>query len=168
MAANPSSRVLGPSPRVVLGLLALAVLGFGAAAVAAPSGWFGHGARHGGHGFFGAGGHGHAFSEEHIADGVRHALRDVDASDAQVEAVTRILHEAASDLERLHPDRDALREAWTGALVAADREALETERGKALAALDEASRRVIAAVGDAVEVLSPKQRAQLAAAHDHR
>ncbi|MEN8160747.1 MAG: Spy/CpxP family protein refolding chaperone [Myxococcota bacterium] len=164
----PSRRLLGLSRRIWLVALALGLLGFGAAAVAAPSGLFGH--RRHGHGFFGHGGHGHgdhAWSEEHVELGVRHALREADPSDAQVEAVTAIVREAATGLRAFHDDRHAFRDAWSSALVSADRAALEARRTEALATFDEASQRVVAALADTAEVLTPEQRQRLADAHGH-
>ncbi len=169
-------RFLGLRPRGWLGVLALLALGLAAAAAAAPSGLLaharhGHGFfRHGGsdHGFFrhGAHGHGgHALGEEHIARGVRHLLEEADASDAQTEAVTAIVTAAAADLRALHDAQTGHREAFGAALLAADRAALEVQRAEALAALEGASERVVAALADAAEVLTPEQRQRLAEAH---
>jgi Spy/CpxP family protein refolding chaperone len=163
----PSRRLLGLTRRTWLIALALGLVGFAAAAVAAPAGLFGH--RRHGHGFFGHGGHGHGheLTEEHIELGVRHALGEADPTDAQVEAVTAIVREAATELRTFHDARHEIRDAWSSALVSADRAALEARRTEALAAFDEASQRVVAALADVAEVLTPEQRQRLAEAHAH-
>jgi Spy/CpxP family protein refolding chaperone len=142
------------------------LIGLGAAAVAAaPPGLFGH-ARHGFGHFRGHGGHGpHALGEEDIRFTVAWVLREADASDEQVAAVTAIASRAAADLKTLHDAHRARREAFTAALVAADRGALETLRGEELGTLQSASQRLVTALADAAEVLTPEQRQRLADAH---
>jgi periplasmic protein CpxP/Spy len=153
------------SRRAWLGASALAALGLGAAGVAtATPGWLGH-ARHG-FGHFGRGPHGsHAFSEEDVRFFVSWTLRDVDASDEQVARVTEILTVAAADLRTLHEAHRARREPFTQALVAADRAALERLRGEELGAAESASQRIVTALADAADVLTPEQRQRLAEAH---
>ena len=149
--------------RAWLGASALGVLGLGAAGVAAaPPGLFAH-ARHG-FGHF-RGHHGHAFDDEDVRFGVAWVLREVDASEEQVAAVTAIATRAAADLRALHEAHRAHRDEFTAALVAADRGALETLRGAELAALEGASQRLVTALADAAEVLTPEQRQRLADAH---
>ena len=87
--------------------------------------------------------------------------------DEQVEAVTAIVREAATELRSFHDARYEVRDAWSSALVSADRAALEARRTEALAVFDEASQRVVAALGDVAEVLTPEQRQRLAEAHAH-
>jgi Spy/CpxP family protein refolding chaperone len=144
--------------RTLLGLFALALLALAAAAAAAPPG----------HGFFGWRGHGHrghAWNEAHIERGVRYVLDEVDATDEQVEAVAVIVSAAATDLRALHDAQQGHRDAWRDAFVAADRATLEARRAEALVAFEDASERVVSALADAAEVLTPEQRQRLAEAH---
>jgi Spy/CpxP family protein refolding chaperone len=148
------------SRRSWLGVSALALLGLGTAGLAtATPGWFGH-ARHGfGH-------HGPAaWSEEDIRDAVGWMLRRVDASDEQLARVSEIATAAATDLRTLHEAHRARREPFAQALVAADRAALERLRSEELAAAEGASQRIVLALADAAEVLTPEQRQRLAEAH---
>jgi Spy/CpxP family protein refolding chaperone len=152
--------------RAWLGALALGLLGLGAAGVAtAKPGLLAH-ARHGFGHFRGHHGHGpHALSEEDVRFSVAWMLREVDASEEQVAAVTAIATRAAADLAALHDAHRARRDAFTAALVAADRGALESLRGEEVAALQNASQRLVTALADAAEVLTPDQRGRLADAH---
>jgi Spy/CpxP family protein refolding chaperone len=146
------------SRRGWLGLSALAALGVGGAALAGP-GWLGH-HRHGfGH-------HGdRGFDAEDVEYFVRRALREVDASDEQVARVSEIAKGAVADLGTLREMHRQRREAFAAALVGADRGALEALRAAELADADSASQRVVAALADAAELLTPDQREQLAALH---
>lgn len=152
--------------RAWLGAAALGLVGLAAAGVAAsPPGLLGH-ARHGlGH-FRGHHGHGpHALGEEDVRFTVAWLLREADASDEQVAAVTAIAMRAAADLAALRDAHRARRDAFTAALVAADRTALESLRGEEVAALESASQRLVTALADAAELLTPAQRQRLAEAH---
>jgi Spy/CpxP family protein refolding chaperone len=152
--------------RAWLGAAALALIGLGAAGVAtAKPGLFAH-ARHGFGHFRGHHGHGpHAPSEEDIRFTVAFLLREADANDQQVAAVSAIATRAAADLVALHDAHRERRDAFTAALVAADRGALESLRGEEVAALQNASQRLVTALADAAEVLTPDQRRRLADAH---
>jgi Spy/CpxP family protein refolding chaperone len=151
------------SRRRWLGIATLAGLGLGAAGMAAATpGWLGH-ARHG---FGHFGGHpGHRFEAEDIAYWVKRTLREVDASDEQVAQVSEIATQAATDLQTLAAAHRERRAAFAEALVAADRAALEQLRTEELAAADGASQRLVTALGDVAEVLTPEQRQRLAEAH---
>ncbi len=138
-----------------LGLIALGAMGV----AAAPPALFAH-ARHG-FGHFRS----HALSDEDIRFTVSWVLREMDASDEQLAAVTAIATRAAADLKALHAEHRARRDAVTKALVAADRSALETLRGEELAAVEKASQRIVSALADAAELLTPEQRQRLAEAH---
>lgn len=107
----------------------------------------------------------HALSDEDIRFTVSWVLREVDASDEQVAAVTAIATRAATDLKALHAEHRSRRDAFTQALVGADRSALETLRGEELATVEDASQRIVSALADAAEVLTPEQRQRLAEAH---
>jgi Spy/CpxP family protein refolding chaperone len=156
------------SRRTWLGASALAALGLGAAGVAAASpGWLGH-ARHG-FGHFRGGPQGpHHFDEEDVRFVVSWTLREVDATDEQVARVTEIATAAHADLRTLHEAHRARRESFAQALVAADRVALEKLRSEELAAAESASQRLVTALADAADVLTPEQRQRLADAHARR
>jgi Spy/CpxP family protein refolding chaperone len=141
-----------------LGVSALAALGLGGAALAGP-GWLGH-ARHGfGH-------HGpHDLDAEDIEYFVKRALREADASDEQVARVTEIAKSAVADLSGLRETHRQRREAFAAALVAGDRAALEQIRAAELADAEAVSQRVVTALADAADVLTPEQRQRLAEAH---
>jgi Spy/CpxP family protein refolding chaperone len=163
---NEASRAPVRGRRVWLGAGVLALFALGAAALAAaPPGVLAH-ARHGFAHFRHHHGHGpHAWSEDEIRSGVRFVLGEADASDEQIAAVTAIASGAAAELRELHDAHRARREAFAAALVAADRDALDTLRSEELATLASASERLVAALVDAAEVLSPEQRQRLADAH---
>jgi Spy/CpxP family protein refolding chaperone len=153
-------RWLGASLIGVAGAGALGAL-LAAPALGGPSGFFGHGPRWGHHGA-------HRFDEERIREHVEWMLREVDASDAQIDAITRIASSTAKDLE-------GMREAHQGAhaqLVTAlsgesvDRAALEALRSEHLAAAETASRQLTDALAQIAEVLTPAQRSALAAQHE--
>jgi len=157
---TPRTRI---APRwLLLAGLALGGLALGAAALAAPGGLFGPHAS--GHGFFRHDDAG--WDPEQVEGAVRHVLDEVDASDEQVAEVTAIVQRVAEDLRGLHESRDAVREAWTEALVAGDRERLESQRLEMLDSVDTVSQRLVAALGDVAAVLSQEQREALAAAHE--
>jgi Spy/CpxP family protein refolding chaperone len=152
------------SRRTWLGAAALAALGLGAAGMAtATPGWFGH-ARHG-FGHFRGGPHGSHFDAEDIRFVVSWALREADATDEQVARVTEIATVAHADLLTLHEAHRGRLESFAQALVAADRTALEKLRAEELAAAEGASQRIVTALADAAEVLTPEQRQRLAEAH---
>jgi len=135
-----------------------------AAAARSASGFHGFGGRWGHHGM------GPEAMREHIQVGVKWALRDVDATEDQQARVSSILGAALTDMHRLKEqhvaNRDEFRAQLTGAAV--DREALERIRKAELALAEEASRRLVQAVADAAEVLTPEQRKSLAERHAHR
>jgi Spy/CpxP family protein refolding chaperone len=163
---NDRPRPFWITRRAWLGGAALGLVGLGAAGVAAsPPGLLAH-ARHGFGHFRGHHGHGpHALGEEDVRFTVEWLLREADASDEQVAAVTAIATRTATDLVALHDAHRSRRDAFTAALVAADRTALESLRGEEVAALQSASQRLVTALADAAEVLTPEQRQRLADAH---
>jgi periplasmic protein CpxP/Spy len=88
----------------------------------------------------------------------------VDASREQKQKIAGIVQRAADDLRPLREKhlegRRAMREALAAATI--DRGKLETLRTEQMKLADEASRRIVAAVTEAAEVLTPEQRADLA------
>lgn len=105
-------------------------------------------------------------ARQHLQMAVRWVTGFVDATPDQRQKVQTIAEGALDDLlplrERHHANRAAIHEALSGASV--DRQALEQARRDELKLADEASARLIKAVADAAEVLTPEQRAQLAEA----
>ncbi|MDD9991600.1 MAG: periplasmic heavy metal sensor [Rhodospirillales bacterium] len=91
-------------------------------------------------------------------------LDEVDATDEQREQVRTITTAALADMEEFRDFKREGRQALVEALTqeAVDREALEALRQNKLAAADRASQRLLAALADAAEVLTPAQRAELA------
>ncbi|MDE0048912.1 MAG: periplasmic heavy metal sensor [Rhodospirillales bacterium] len=91
-------------------------------------------------------------------------LDEVDASDDQRERVRAIATAAIADMGEFRDfkreGRQALVEALTQETV--DREALETLRQNKLETADRASQRLLTALADAADVLTPVQRAELA------
>ena len=100
----------------------------------------------------------------HAERKIERMLDQVDASDDQRDRVQAIVKDAVADLQE---ESDLKREAWQG-LVAAlsgetiDRAALETLRQQKLETVDRMSQRMLTALADAAEVLTPAQRAELA------
>ncbi len=150
----------------ILGASAVAAAAFAARPLAAAGAFHGFG----GHGFGGRWGH-HRMSpeamHEHLQVGVKWALRDVDATDEQQAKVSAILGAAIGELHGLKQRHVANRDAFRAQLTAAavDRGALERIRRDELALAEEASRRVVDALADAAEVLTPEQRKALAERH---
>lgn len=145
----------------VLGLSLVAAALVAAGPLAAASGF---------HRFGGRWGH-HRMSpeamHEHLQVGVKWALRDVDATEEQQAEVARIVGAALGDLHRLKEAHLANRDAFRAQLTAAslDRDALERIRKAELALAEDASRRLVDALADAAEVLTPEQRRALAERH---
>jgi protein CpxP len=95
--------------------------------------------------------------------GIGRILSEIDATDEQedkIEAIMDQLHDDVRPIMRGFRDtREDLAELLGAATV--DATALETMRAERLAAVDEASKKVTAALVQAAEVLTPEQRAKL-------
>lgn len=93
------------------------------------------------------------------------ALSRVGASDEQRTRVKAIVKAAATDLAEARSQHRANRAAFLAAMQAPaiDRDALETLRQAELQLADAASNRLLSALAEAAEVLTPEQRAALAA-----
>ena len=91
-------------------------------------------------------------------------LTKVGASQVQKTQVEGILKGAFTELGSAHDAHDAALGKFHELLLApsVDRAQMETLRADTVRSMDEASKRLIAAFGDAAEVLSPEQRAALA------
>ena len=102
-------------------------------------------------------------AREHVQIGVRWALKYVDATPDQEEQIRGIAVSAVDDLLPLRTQHLANREAFHAALSGGtiDRAGLEKARVAELKLADQASARLLKAVADAAEALTPEQRAQL-------
>jgi Spy/CpxP family protein refolding chaperone len=109
-------------------------------------------------------------AKEHLQVAAKWALRDVDASEQQQERVTAIAAGAVDDLFRLRDRHVENREAFHAQLGGAsvDRAALEEIRKSELALADEASKRLVRAMADIADVLTPEQRQALVEKHSRR
>jgi Spy/CpxP family protein refolding chaperone len=136
-----------------------------AAVVAALGGTAAYaGAEHGGaHGH----GHGHApwqmdaaQADKHIEMMVEHIVPD--GSTAQKSRLAEIGKSCFNDVKPIHQQLRDGHEAIHKQLAqpAIDRAALESLRASQMKAMDQMSRRVLAAATDAAEVLTPEQRAK--------
>jgi len=86
------------------------------------------------------------------------------ASDAQKSQIEGILKPALEDMKATHEQHFAALKQFHEVMAAPsiDRARLETLRAAQIQSLDEASKRLVTALSDAAEVLSPEQRAKLA------
>jgi periplasmic protein CpxP/Spy len=102
-------------------------------------------------------------AKEHLQVAAKWMLRDVDATPEQQEKVNAIVAGAVDDLfalrERHQANRLAFHEQLTAAKV--DRVALEETRKAEMALADEASKRLVQALADLSDVLTPEQRQAL-------
>jgi periplasmic protein CpxP/Spy len=111
---------------------------------------------------------GHAMSpeaaKEHLQIASKWLLRDIDASPEQQDRVNAIVAGAVDDLfrlrERHQQNRDAFHRQLGGATI--DRAALEEIRKSEMGVADEASKRLVQALADVSDVLTPEQRQALA------
>ena len=129
-----------------------------AAAVQGMEHWHG---RWGGH--FGLHSMSPEAAKEHLQVAAKWALRDIDATPEQQDRVNTIVAGAVDDLFALKGRHQANRQAFHEQLTAAkvDRAALEETRKEELALADEASKRLVQALADVSDVLTPEQRQAL-------
>jgi Spy/CpxP family protein refolding chaperone len=102
-------------------------------------------------------------AKEHLQVATKWALRDIDASEEQQDRVNAIAAGAVDDLFRLRQQHVTNREAFHAQLGGAsiDRAALDEVRKSEIALADEASKRLVRAVADVADVLTPEQRQAL-------
>jgi Spy/CpxP family protein refolding chaperone len=117
---------------------------------------------HAGMGHMGHGGDMHAQMMGHLD----HMLAAADASPEQKEKIHGILKSAMEQLKPMHKDLMTTHQELHRILSAPtiDRAALEQLRASRVAEADQASKILVGALADAADVLSPEQRAKLAAA----
>jgi Spy/CpxP family protein refolding chaperone len=90
-------------------------------------------------------------------------LNRVQATDAQREQVKGVLAQALQDLGPLRDRHRQHRDAFAAALAepTVDRAALEALRRAELQLAEQASTRIVTALGDIADALTPEQRAEL-------
>lgn len=125
---------------------------------------FGSGWRHGGPGFWRGGGTiDPAQAEARVDRMVRHIAVEVGANADQQEKLSTIAKGLIKDVlpvrEKMIAARKQARDLLTAQTI--DRAALEKLRADQIAAHDAASKRVVQALADAAEVLTPEQRTKL-------
>lgn len=157
-------RGFGYAALVTAGLLGL--VGGGLVSTAVGSGMMGPASfRH-------FGGHGHhggpitpERAKERAAHMVRHLSWAVDATDAQQRQLTQIAQTMVNDLLPAHEKMRSARGKIASLLRApkTDRAALEALRAEHVALADDVSKRIAQGMADAADVLTPQQRAKLAA-----
>jgi Spy/CpxP family protein refolding chaperone len=167
-ATNGGTRFLVSIGRIggaVVALALAALIGAGLAG-GASAGW---GWGPGGQGF---GHHGMmgdtmdpAEVKERVERMVAHIAIEIDATEEQKQKLTTIFVGAADDLMPLREEMMASRHAGelVGLLTAptVDRAAIEAFRAEKMTLADQASRRIAQALGEAAEVLTPEQRAEI-------
>jgi len=115
----------------------------------------------------GGGPHGPMMAGRSTDDHLEHVqmmLTKIGASDAQKTQIEAILKPALDDMKATHEAHFAAFKQFHEAISAPsiDRAQLETLRAAQVKLLDDASKRLVIAISDAAEVLSPDQRAALA------
>ena len=101
-------------------------------------------------------------SPEHVDHMVDHMLKGLNATDAQRAQIKKIAEAAATDLKAQHEAAKGLHEQGMAIFTAptVDANAAEALRQKMLAQHDQASKRVLQAMLDIANVLTPEQRAK--------
>ena len=110
------------------------------------------------------GGPGHAQMHAAMMAHVAQMLDKVGATPEQKSRIEAILHAGFGSMGAMHADMQVtharLHELLTAPTI--DRQALEALRASQIASLDQASRKMVDAMADAAEVITPAQRARLA------
>jgi Spy/CpxP family protein refolding chaperone len=104
-----------------------------------------------------------AIVDAHADRMIRHLAVEIDATAEQQDKLQSIVHAAVKDLlpvrEKVEAAKTTARELLTQQTI--DRAALEKLRADQIALHDAASRRLIQAIADAAETLSPEQRRKI-------
>ena len=147
---------------VLIAGLVVAVLTGGALVSTQASGFFGH-SGHSGHGHRGHFRKNPEMAREHAEFAASWVLGRIDATDDQKEQVQAIIGNGVENLVGLAQQHRENHEAWRVELSKStiDRVALEELRKSGIELADTASTRLIEALADAAEVLTPEQRAEL-------
>ncbi len=105
-----------------------------------------------------------AHSVEQHREHMQMMLTRIGATDAQKAQIPALLEPALNEMKAMHEQHSAAHDQFHEALLApsVDRARLELLRAEHVKALDAATRRVLTAMSDAAEILSPEQRAALA------
>jgi protein CpxP len=148
------------SRMTLIAFVAGATLSGGIAAVAATA--MGAGGFH--HGMTG-GSFSAADASAHVDHMLKHLYVEIDATDAQKAQITPLVKQALNDLLPMHTQLQAAHGQAIQALTqnTVDRTALEQARVAHLQLADQASKRLTQLLADVDEVLTPDQRAALAA-----
>ena len=151
------------TPLLVAGALAVGLSGAVATTAWSDGGRFGHGMwRQGGH-WGDARSIDPASLDKMIERGVKHLAIELDATPEQQTRLVEIAQSAATDLRPLRDQLSEARKKGRDLLVQPnlDRAQIESFRAEQMALVDRISQRVAQAIGDAAEVLTPEQRAEL-------
>ena len=110
------------------------------------------------------GGPGHAAMHGMAMAHIEQMLDKVGATPDQKTRIEAILHAGFEPMGAMHDDMRVTHARLHALLTAPtiDREALEALRASTIASMDQASRKMVGAMADAAEVLTPDQRARLA------
>jgi periplasmic protein CpxP/Spy len=149
MTESPATRKRRPLKYILSAIAALAVVGGSLA--------YAHG---------NMSGHGGMMSEQGIEmhlDHVQAMLTKIGASDTQKSQIDGILKAGFADMKTAHESHDAAFRQFHEMLLAPsiDRAKMEDLRAAQIRNFDEGSKRLVTAIADAAEVLSPDQRAKL-------
>jgi len=115
---------------------------------------------HGGGGHHGPAGRG---TKDHLGH-MQAMLTKIGATDTQKAQIENLLEPALEEMKAAHDAHSAAFKQFHDEITAPsiDRARIESLRAGQLKSLDEASKRLVTAISDAAEVLSPEQRAALA------
>ena len=104
-----------------------------------------------------------AAAEDRADRMIRHLAIEIDATAEQQEKLRAVAKAAVRDLIPLREKAQAAHERGRALLTqpTVDRAAIEAFRAEHLALVDQASRRIAQALGDAAEVLTPEQRRKI-------
>ena len=164
--AAPARKSRRKWPWIVGGLAALSVAGAVTAQTFERPGFFHHGMggmMGGGRGGMMQGGMDPARMADFADRGVRHMAVEVDATPEQQEKLRGIVGDLVKDIAPMRGQHQQAAERARSLLTAPtfDRAELEKLRAEQVSKLDDASKRVTKAIGDAAEVLTPEQRRKL-------